>query len=155
MAARLFHSTSPTPVGLLNGLTGNGSNSGQQSAVSQADKAAIKATQLNPNSAAAWANLIQARWSNARANSADINANTGQFTAAGNKELSTLGQDYQRYKSLVKQPDPNIAILAARLPLDDHPDDCDARATLAHATLTGLVMGTVAFLLGVMLRRRR
>jgi hypothetical protein len=100
--------------GLLNGLTGNGSTSGQQSAVSQAEKTAIKATQLNPTSAAAWGNLVQARWSNARSNNADVNATTGQFTAAGNKELATLGQDYQRYKSLVKQPDPNIAILAAR-----------------------------------------
>jgi hypothetical protein len=100
--------------GLLNGLTGNGSNSGQQSAVSQQEKSAIKATQLNPNSASAWANLVQARWSTARSSSADVNSSTGQFTAAGNKELTALGQDYQRYKSLVKQPDPNVAILAAR-----------------------------------------
>jgi hypothetical protein len=100
--------------GLLNGLTGSGSNSGQQSAVSSAEKSAIKSTQLNPSSAAAWANLVQARWSNARSNNADISASTGQFTAAGNKELTTLGQDYQRYKALVKTPDPNVAILAAR-----------------------------------------
>ena len=100
--------------GLLNGLTGNGSNSGQQSAVSQQEKSAIKATQLNPTSAAAWANLVQARWSNARSSSADVNANTGQFTAAGKQELTKLGQNYDRYKALVKQPDANIAILAAR-----------------------------------------
>jgi hypothetical protein len=100
--------------GLLNGLTGSGSNSGQQSAVSQAEKSAIKATQLNPNSAAAWAALIQARWSSATSNSANVNTSTGQFTAAGKKELTTLGQNYERYKALVKQPDPNVAILAAR-----------------------------------------
>jgi hypothetical protein len=100
--------------GLLNGLTGNGSNSGQQSAVSQQEKNAIKATQRDPNSASAWANLVQARWSTARSSSADVNASTGQFTAAGNKELTALGQDYQRYKALVKHPDPNVAILAAR-----------------------------------------
>jgi Flp pilus assembly protein TadD len=100
--------------GLLNGLTGSGSNSGQQSAVSQAEKQAIKATQLNPNSAAAWATLVQARWSGATSSSANVNSGTGQFTAAGKTELSTLGQNYQRYKALVKQPDPNVAILAAR-----------------------------------------
>jgi predicted Zn-dependent protease len=100
--------------GLLNGLTGGGSGSGQQSAVNQQEKTAIKATQLNPNSAAAWSNLVQARWSTARSNSADIDSTTGQFTAAGKKELTTLGQDYARYKSLVKQPDSNVAILAAR-----------------------------------------
>ena len=100
--------------GLLNGLTGNGSNAGQQSAVSQQEKNAIKATQRNPDSAGAWATLVQARWSTARSSSADVNANTGQFTAAGKKELTTLGQDYHRYKALVKQPNPNVSILAAR-----------------------------------------
>jgi hypothetical protein len=100
--------------GLLNGLTGSGSTAGQQSAISQAEKSAIKATQLNPNSAAAWANLIQARWSTARSSNTYVNPNTGQFTSAGNKELTALGQDYQRYKQLVKQADPTIAILAAR-----------------------------------------
>jgi hypothetical protein len=100
--------------GLLNAFTGGGSSSGQQSAVSQAEKTAIKATQTNPNSAQAWANLIQARWSNATSNSTDFTSSTGQFTAQGKKELATLGQNYQRYKSLVKQPDPTIAVLAAR-----------------------------------------
>lgn len=100
--------------GLLNGLTGNGSTAGQQSAVSQAEKSAIKATQLNPKSAAAWATLIQARWSNASANGANFNSSTGQFTTAGKQELTALTQDYQRYKGLTQQPDPTIAILAAR-----------------------------------------
>ena len=97
--------------GLLNAFNGGGSTSGQQSAISQAEKSAIKATQLTPNSASAWAGLIQARWSTA-SNSA--NASTGQFTAAGKNELTQLGQDYQRYKQLIKQPDPTVAILAAR-----------------------------------------
>lgn len=100
--------------GLLNGLTGGGSTAGQQSAISQAEKNAIKATTRDPNNAAAWANLIQARWSTARSSNAYVNPTTGQFTAAGNKELTALGQDYQRYKPLVKQPDANVSILAAR-----------------------------------------
>jgi hypothetical protein len=100
--------------GLLNAFTGKGSSSGQTAAVSQAEKSAIKATQTNPASAAAWAALIQARYSTARSSSAYVDPNTGQFTAAGKKELTALGQDYQRYKKLVRQPDPNVAILAAR-----------------------------------------
>jgi hypothetical protein len=100
--------------GLLNGLTGNGSTAGQQSAVSQAEKSAIKATQLDPNSAAAWASLIQARWSNASASNANFNSSTGQFTTAGKNELTALTQDYVRYKQLAKAPDSTIAILAAR-----------------------------------------
>jgi hypothetical protein len=100
--------------GLLNAFNGKGSTSGQSAAVSQQEKTAIKATQTNPGSAAAWANLVQSRWSTARSSSADVNASTGQFTDAGKKELTALAQDYQRYKQLVKQPDPTIAILAAR-----------------------------------------
>jgi hypothetical protein len=100
--------------GLLNAFTGSGSGSNQSSVVSQAEKNAIKATQTNPNSAAAWGNLIQARWSQARSSNADVNPNTGQFTADGKKELTAIGQDYQHYKQLAKQPDTNIAILAAR-----------------------------------------
>lgn len=96
--------------GLLNAFGGGGSTSGQQSAISQAEKSAIKATQVNPSSASAWASLIQARWSAA---SNDANS-SGQFSAAGKTELSNLGQDYQRYKSLVTQPDSTVASLAAR-----------------------------------------
>jgi hypothetical protein len=100
--------------GLLNAFNGSGSNAGQQQAVSQQEKTAIKATQANPNDAQAWANLIQARWSNATSNSADYAASTGQFTAAGKQELTALGQDYNHYRQLSSQPDPNVAILAAR-----------------------------------------
>jgi type VII secretion integral membrane protein EccD len=34
-----------------------------------------------------------------------------------------------------------VAMLAARLRPDEHPDDCETRAALAHLTLTGLVIG--------------
>jgi hypothetical protein len=100
--------------GLLNAFKGGGSSSGQSAAVSQQEKAAIKATQTNPNSAAAWAALVQARWSQVRSSTADLNPNTGQFTAAGKKELSSLVKDYQRYKQLAPKPDPTTSILAAR-----------------------------------------
>ncbi|HEV7216433.1 MAG TPA: hypothetical protein VGP33_15055 [Chloroflexota bacterium] len=100
--------------GLLNAFKGGGSSSNQTAAVSQQEKAALKATLTNPNSAAAWAALVQARWSQVRSSTADLNPNTGQFTAAGKKELSSLTQDYQRYKQLAHTPDPNVAILAAR-----------------------------------------
>src|SRR5947208_7411646 len=66
--------------GLLNAFNGNGSTSGQTAAISQQQKAALKATQTNPNSAAAWASLIQARWSTARSTNAYVDPNTCQFT---------------------------------------------------------------------------
>jgi hypothetical protein len=100
--------------GLLNAFNGSGSGSNQSTAVSAAEKSAIKATQTSPNDAAAWANLIQARWSNATSNSADYNSSTGQFTSTGKTELTNLTDDWQRYQALVKQPDPTVSILAAR-----------------------------------------
>src|ERR1700736_5885710 len=97
--------------GLLNGLTGNGSGGSQNSAVSQQEKTALKGVQSNPNSPQAWASLVQARWTSAT--TADYNQSTGAFTPAGQKELVALGQDWQHYLTLVKTPDPTLAILAA------------------------------------------
>jgi hypothetical protein len=36
---------------------------------------------------------------------------------------------------------PRVAILVSGLRPDEHPDDCGTRASIAHATLTGLVVG--------------
>jgi hypothetical protein len=99
--------------GLLNAFGGGGSSSGQKAVVSQQEQQAIKQTQLDPNSAAAWSNLLQARWTSA-GQGADFNSSTGQFTASGLKELSLATQAWQRYLSLTKNPDPNLAVLAAR-----------------------------------------
>jgi hypothetical protein len=99
--------------GLLNAFNGGGSTSGQKSVVSAQETAAIKATQQDPTSAQAWANLVQARWTSAGQGS-DFKSSTGQFTASGLKELSLATQDWQRYLQLTKNPDPNLAVLAAR-----------------------------------------
>jgi hypothetical protein len=99
--------------GLLNAFGGGGSNSGQKAVVSQQEQQAIKATQLNPNSAQAWANLVQARWTSA-GQGANFNSSTGQFTKSGLNELKQATQDWQRYLALTKNPDPNLAVLAAR-----------------------------------------
>jgi hypothetical protein len=100
--------------GILNAFTGNGSGGAQGQAVSAQEKAALKATRLNPNSAAAWAELVSARWTSATNSSANYDSNTGQFTAAGKKELASLIAAWNRYQSLTKSPDANTAILAAR-----------------------------------------
>lgn len=99
--------------GLLNAFNGGGSSSGQKAVVSQQEQQAIKATQLNPNSAQAWANLVQARWTSA-GQGANFNSSTGQFTPSGLNELKQATQDWQRYLTLTKNPDPNLAVLAAR-----------------------------------------
>jgi hypothetical protein len=99
--------------GLLNAFNGGGSSSGQKAVVSQQEQQAIKATQLDPNSAQAWANLVQARWTSA-GQGANFNSSTGQFTTSGLNELKQATQDWQRYLTLTKNPDPNLAVLAAR-----------------------------------------
>jgi hypothetical protein len=99
--------------GLLNAFNGGGSTSGQKAVVSQQEQQAINAAQLSPNSAQAWANLVQARWT-AAGQGANFNSSTGQFTRSGLNELKQATQDWQRYLSLTKNPDPNLAVLAAR-----------------------------------------
>jgi hypothetical protein len=99
--------------GLLNAFNGGGSSSGQKAVVSQQEQQAIKQTQQNPSNPQAWANLLQARWTSA-GQGADYNSSTGQFTKSGLHELSLATQAWQRYLQLQKNPDPNLAILAAR-----------------------------------------
>src|SRR5881227_1596872 len=85
--------------GILDAFSGNGSGGAQKSAVSQQEKSAIRATQLNPNSAAAWGQLVQARWTSAGNN---VDQSTGTFNATGRRELVSLTQAWQRYVSLTK-----------------------------------------------------
>jgi hypothetical protein len=99
--------------GILNAFTGNGSSSGQKQAVSSQEKTAIAATTQRPNDPAGWSALVQARWSNANQGS-NFDASTAAYTAGGKAELTKLTQDWQKYTSLIKKPDPTVAILAAR-----------------------------------------
>ena len=49
--------------GLLNGIGGSGSNA-QSQVISQQEKTALRETKQDPNSAAAWGALLQARYGN-------------------------------------------------------------------------------------------
>jgi hypothetical protein len=100
--------------GLLNAFTGGGSGNNQSAAVSQQEKNALKQTRQSPNNPAAWAALINARWINATSNASNYNQATGTFSDAGKKELAATTNAWQRYLVLTKNPDPNLAILAAR-----------------------------------------
>lgn len=113
--------------GLLNAFTGNGSGNSQGAAVSQAEKTALKQTRLNPNDPAAWSALVSARWETASGNT-DYNSATGQFTTGGRKELVATTDAWQHYVSLTKNPDANLAILAARAysALGDYPNSAKA-----------------------------
>jgi len=99
--------------GLLNAFNGGGSTSGQKAVVSAQEEQAIKQTQATPSDPAAWANLLQARWTSA-GQGANFNSSTGQFTKSGLNELNLATQAWQKYLTLEKNPDPNLAIVAAR-----------------------------------------
>jgi hypothetical protein len=97
--------------GLLNGLGGNGSNN-QSSVVSAQETQALKVVKADPNSPAAWSQLVQARYE-AAGQSNNYNSSTGLFTASGKKELVGVTQAWQRYLQLTKTPDPTLALFAA------------------------------------------
>ncbi|HLH65990.1 MAG TPA: hypothetical protein VKV27_09810 [Solirubrobacteraceae bacterium] len=95
--------------GLLNGLTGSGSND-QGQIISSQVRAAEAQVKRDPNSAAAWGNLVQAHYQNASSNG--YNSNTGTYTAAGKRELAQVGAAWQRYLKLTSHPSANYAIEA-------------------------------------------
>lgn len=99
--------------GLLNAFSNNGSGNNQNQVASQQERSALKAVKAHPNSPAAWAQLVQARWS-AAGGANNFNATTGIFTASGKRELTRATQAWQSYLKLTNRPDPNLAILAAR-----------------------------------------
>ena len=70
--------------GLLNAFTGNGSGNAQSQAISQQEKNALKQIKLNPNDAAAWGELVSARWTDA-ATGSNYNSSTGAFSAAASR----------------------------------------------------------------------
>ncbi len=97
--------------GLLNGLTGNGSNNQQGQVISQQVKNAERQTERTPNSSAAWSALVSARWANASSSGYDSSTNT--YTADGKKDLAGVADAWQRYLALTNKPSGNLAILAA------------------------------------------
>ena len=98
--------------GLLNAFTNNSSNS-NTSAISQETRAALRETNKNPNSAHAWASMVQARWSAAGSGS-NFNTATSTYTASGKHQLRLAADAWKRYLTLTKTPNPGVATLAAR-----------------------------------------
>lgn len=100
--------------GLLNAFSGNGSGSNQSQVVDQQANSAQKTANKNPNDAAAWANLVQARWTVAGQGS-NYDTTTSSFTASGKQQLKDAVTAWEHYLQLTKNPDPDIATLAARV----------------------------------------
>ncbi|MGO9898554.1 MAG: hypothetical protein ACLP0J_02410 [Solirubrobacteraceae bacterium] len=113
--------------GLLNAFTNSGSSSGQNQAISQAMKTAEKAVKEQPNSAAAWAQLLQAQYT-AAGEGSNYDSTTNTYTASGKQELRDVTNSWVRYSSLSGSPNADIAIFAARAyaQLSDYAGEADA-----------------------------
>jgi hypothetical protein len=99
--------------GLLN-AGGNGSGGSGNSANTAQVKAAIKAVNNHP-SAANWAALMTARYSEAGSGNF-YNSSTGAYTAAGKQQLQKAADAWQQYlKANGGNPSLNNALLAARV----------------------------------------
>ncbi len=97
--------------GLLDAFTNSGS-SNNKPAISQAEKSALRSTQLQPDNPSAWKALVQARYESAGQNQ---NQNTGVYTTAGVTELKGAAQAWERYLQLTSKPDWTLAVLAAQI----------------------------------------
>jgi tetratricopeptide (TPR) repeat protein len=95
--------------GLLNAFNTNSSTSSQP-AVSQAEKSALRQTQLQPTNPAGWVALVEARYEAAGQNA---NQTTAAYTSTGLVKLRQATQAWQRYAQLTNQPNWTIAELIA------------------------------------------
>jgi hypothetical protein len=99
--------------GLFGAFTGSNSHNGaNSSAVTSQVKSALAQTKKNPSSAAAWSNLVNARFS--AANSVGYDNTSATYTKSGKQQLQLLTQAYNKYTSLAKTPSPNTATIAAK-----------------------------------------
>jgi hypothetical protein len=99
--------------GLFGAFTGSNQHNGANgSAVTSQVKTALAQTKKDPSSAAAWSNLVNARFS--AANSVGFDSTTSTYTKAGKQQLQLLTQAYTKYTSLTKTPSANAATIAAK-----------------------------------------
>ena len=81
--------------------------------ISQALKTAEKNAKDNPQSAAAWAALLQAQYT-AAGEGSNYNSTTNTYSASGKKLLQSVADSWVGYTALTSTPNANIAIYAAR-----------------------------------------
>jgi hypothetical protein len=88
-------------------LFGNNNGASTKSVIGAQEKRADAAVRRNPNDAAAWATLTRLRYQNA-----NVDQNTGAFTADSEGQLRKAAQAWDRYIALKPaHPDPNVARL--------------------------------------------
>lgn len=97
--------------GLLDAFTGGGTDTTVQ--VSAAEKRAKRATKANPKDAQAWADLSRAQFQNAGLGE-NYDETQNVFTESGVEKLQQAATSWEKYLTLARKPDPNLARLMAQ-----------------------------------------
>jgi hypothetical protein len=96
--------------GLLDAFKNDSGTTSADKVFKQRVEAAEKTVRLKPTDAAAWANLTRVRYQQAGSGSG-IDPNTNSFSDKGKQDLQQVEQTYNKYLTLTKRPDPNLAVL--------------------------------------------
>jgi hypothetical protein len=136
--------------GLVDAITndGGGSSSTSTSTYQKAEARALAATRANPKDAAAWAKLARARFQLANAGS-NVNQATGEYSAQGQRILSSAGDAWQRHLKLAgDKADPGVAgvMVQAYSALGDAAKAVEAQEVLTEARPKAPTFATLAIL---------
>ncbi len=100
--------------GLVDAITGSSGGDTGSSRFDKAEKAAVVATQRNPQDAAAWAALARARVQSAGVGD-NFDPNAATYTAKGKAKLAQASAAWEKYLALdPKKPDDRVAGLMVR-----------------------------------------
>ena len=100
--------------GLVDAITGSSGGDSGSERFDKAEKAALVATQRNPQDARAWAALARARVQSAGIGD-NFDPNAGTYTEAGKAKLSEAADAWKKYLALEpKNPDDRVAGLMVR-----------------------------------------
>ncbi|WP_027005020.1 hypothetical protein [Conexibacter woesei] len=96
--------------GLLDAFKNDSGSTSTDKVFKQRVEKAEKAVQLRPTDAAAWSNLTRVRFQQAGSGSG-YDQNAQAFTDKGKDDLLKTEQTYNKYLTLTRKPDPNLAVL--------------------------------------------
>ena len=100
--------------GLVDAITGTSSGDTGTERLEAREREALRATQANPNDAAAWAALARARVQTAGLGE-NFDPSTGAYTESGKAKLAAAAQAWEKYLAVdPKNPDARVAALMVR-----------------------------------------
>ena len=134
--------------GLVDAITGTSGGDTGTERLETRERDAVRATQANPQDAAAWAALVRVRVQSAGMGE-NFDPNTASYTESGKAELTTAAQAWERYLSLdPKNPDVRVARLMVRAydptGLNQPPEAVRAQEIVTEASPSDTTFATLA-----------